>query len=443
LPSGVKALFLPKKTRGEMVNARLTVHFGNQQSLKGYNSASAMMADLMLGGTKKHTRQQLQDELDKLKARLNTGAGGGIQAMLMGGGAPGQLSFGIECPRANFPAVLRLLGEVLREPTFPPEELDVLKRQAKDQLDKGLTEPIFLAINFLLRQVNPYAGDDVRYVPTIEESIARIKALNVDQVRKLYEEQVGGQVGELVVVGDFVPDATSSIVEDLLRDWKASTPYQRIEQGVRSTAGQHKVIDTPDKANAVFASGHTFPMMDTDPEYPALQLADFIFGEAPLSSRLSVRVRGEKGLSYGVGSMLNADTQDKLGMFLMFAITNPKNIDKVDQTIAEELDKMIEKGISQKELEEAKKAYLQQLKVQRSRDSMLAMYLGARLHAGQTFAYYADLEKKIAALTPEQVSEAFRKYIDPKRLVTVRAGDFKKKQSEEEKPDEQKKDAPK
>jgi zinc protease len=203
------------------------------------------------------------------------------------------------------------------------------------------------------------------------------------------------------------------------------------------------VIDTPDKANAVFASGHTFPMMDTDPEYPALQLADFIFGEAPLSSRLSVRVRGEKGLSYGVGSMLNADTQDKLGMFLMFAITNPKNIDKVDQTIAEELDKMIEKGVSQKELEEAKKAYLQQLKVQRSRDSMLALYLGARLHAGQTFAYYADLEKKIAALTPEQVGEAFRKYIDPKRLVTVRAGDFKKKQNEEKKPDGQKKDAPK
>jgi zinc protease len=429
LPSGVKAIFLPKKTRGEIVNARLTLYFGNPQSLKGYNSAGSVLADLMLRGTKKHTRQQLQDELDKLKARLDTGAGGGFRAMLMGGGAPGQISFAIECPRGNLPAVLRLLGEVLREPTFPPEELDVLKRQAKDQLDKGLTEPIFLAINFLLRQINPYPDDDVRYVPTIEESIARVKAVSVDQVRKLYEEQVGGQVGELVVVGDFVPDATSSIAEDILRDWKTSTPYQRIEQGVRSSTGQRKAIDTPDKANAVFVSGHTFPMMDTDPEYPALQVGDFIFGESPLSSRLSVRVRGEKGLSYGVGSMLNADTQDKLGVFLMFAITNPRNIDKVDQTISEELAKMIEKGVSEKELEEAKKAYLQQLKVQRSRDSALALFLGARLHAGQTFAYYADLEKKIAALTPEQVSEAFRKFIDPKRLVTVRAGDFKKAES--------------
>jgi zinc protease len=429
LSSGVKVLLLPKKTRGEIVNARLTLHFGNPQSLKGYNSASAMLGDLMMRGTKKHTRQQLQDEFDKLKARVSAGSGGGIQAMLMGGGAPGHLSFGIECPRANLPAVLKLLGEVLREPTFPPEELDVLKRQTKDQLDKGLTEPIFLAINFMMRQINPYPDDDVRYVPTIEESIARVKAVTADQVRRLYDEQVGVQAGELVVVGDFDPAATPPLVEEVLKDWKSGVPYERIEQSVRSKSGQRKVIDTPDKANAVFAAGHTFPMMDTDPDYPALQLADFIFGEAPLASRLSMRVRGEKGLSYGVGSMLNADTQDKLGIFIMFAITNPKNIDKVDQTIAEELDKMLQKGVSEKELEEAKKAYLQQLKVQRSRDATLALFLGVRLHAGQSFAYYADLEKKIAALTPEQVSEAFRKYIDPKRLVIVRAGDFKKAES--------------
>jgi zinc protease len=429
LPSGVKALLLPKKTRGEIANARLTLRYGNPESLKGYNSAAAVLGDLMLRGTKKHTRKQFQDELDKLKARVSAGGGGGFLAMLMGGGAPGQITFTIECKRENLPAVLQLLGEALREPTLPPEELDVVKRQVKDQLDKNLTDPIFLAMNFALRQIKPYPPDDVRYVPTIEESITRIQGLTVDNVRRLYQEQVGGQVGELVAVGDFDPAATSSIVEDLLRNWKASTSYERIEEPARPSEGQRKVIDTPDKANAVFFAGHTFAMLDTDPDYPALQLADFIFGESPLSSRLSVRIRGEKGLSYGVGSQVNAGTLDKAGMFMIFAITNPKNIDKVDQYIAEELDKMIQKGVSQKELEEAKKAYLQQLKVQRSRDAMLAVYLGIRLHAGQTFAYHADLEKKISALTAEQVSEAFRKYIDPKRLVIVRAGDFKKTES--------------
>jgi zinc protease len=55
------------------------------------------------------------------------------------------------------------------------------------------------------------------------------------------------------------------------------------------------------------------------------------------------------------------------------------------------------------------------------------LLLSSGLHAGRTFAYYADLEKKIAALTPAQVSETFRKYIQPKRLVIVHAGDFKTK----------------
>jgi zinc protease len=53
------------------------------------------------------------------------------------------------------------------------------------------------------------------------------------------------------------------------------------------------------------------------------------------------------------------------------------------------------------------------------------------LHVGRTFQYYADLEKKIEALTPEQVSAAFKKHIDPKKLVIVQAGDFKAKATPE------------
>jgi zinc protease len=192
-------------------------------------------------------------------------------------------------------------------------------------------------------------------------------------------------------------------------------------------AGEQKVIDTPDKANAVFFGGQTLAMKDTDPDYPALKLADYIFGEAPLSSRLSNRVRGKEGLSYGVGSQLGADPLDRAGLLVLFAITNPKNIDKVDKAVAEELDKMIKGGVTDKELADAKKAYLQQFKVLCAEDRMLAALLGSALHVGRTFAYYSNLEEKIAALAPEQVSDAFRKYIEPKRLVTVEAGDFKTK----------------
>ena len=67
-------------------------------------------------------------------------------------------------------------------------------------------------------------------------------------------------------------------------------------------------------------------------------------------------------------------------------------------------------------------------KNERGADNELVSLLASNLQAGRTFAFQAEMEKKVAALTPEQVSAAFRKYVDPNRLVIVQAGDFKKSQ---------------
>jgi zinc protease len=426
LPCGVKIALLPKKTRGQMVNAHLTLRYGNPQSLSGFTTAAGMMGPLMLRGTKTHTRQQLQDELDKLKARLSSG-GSGLQAILFGVGAIGELDFDIECKRDSIPAVLRLLGEVLRQPTFPVEEFEILKHQSRDELEKGLTEPIYLAITTLLHTLHPYATEDVRYVPTLEESIGRLQALTVDKVQQLYAKQLGGQVGELAVVGDFDEPALLATAQDILKEWATPVNYQRIERPAPSPVpGCRKVIETPDKANAAYFAAETFRMTDQDPEYPALKLADYLFGEGALASRLANRVRGKEGLSYAVQSVLRAATLDPSGLFLMLAITNPKNMSKVDTAIADELEKMLRDGATEKEVSEAKQAFLQQLKLQWSQDSSLSRSLADNLYSGRTFAYYQDLEKKIRSLLSEQVSGAFRKYVDPKRLVVVQAGDFQK-----------------
>ena len=167
-------------------------------------------------------------------------------------------------------------------------------------------------------------------------------------------------------------------------------------------------------------------MNDSDPDYPAMKVADFIFGKAALSSRLGNRIRQKEGLSYGVASMFRADSQDKSATFLMFAITNPKNIDKVEKAVVEELQLFVDQGVNPTELEEAKKAYLEQLKVQRTQDSQLAGLVASELFAGRTFAYYDEMEKAIAGLTVDDVNAAIKKHFQPKKVVHIRAGDFKK-----------------
>jgi hypothetical protein len=108
------------------------------------------------------------------------------------------------------------------------------------------------------------------------------------------------------------------------------------------------------------------------------------------------------------------------------AITNPGNIDAVEKAAMEELNRFIELGPTEAELVDAKKAYLESRKIGRASDAAIAGQLASNLDLGRTMAYVAEEEKQIANLTVADVQKAFKKYIDPKRLVIIRAGDFKK-----------------
>jgi zinc protease len=413
---GLKTALLAKKTRGGVVTAELTLHYGNRESLHGHNTATEFLGTLMLRGTRKHTRQQLKDELSRLGAEWS--ASGGL----------GEVSFTVMTTRKNFPAVLRLLAEVLSEPSFPAHEFDVLKRQQRDQLERASTEPQALAFRAFRRHVNPYSKDDIQYVPTTEEALARLEAVTLDEVQKLYTEQLGAQNGELAVVGDFDPDATLKQVRELLGDWKASVQYRRIPNPAKTDVpGTQQVIETPDKENAVYMSGELLALTDADPDYAALTVGNFLFGGGPLSSRLANRVRQKEGLSYGVGSMFSAAAKDPRGQLIMFAICNPRNINKLDQAVREEFARLLKDGVRKPEVEEAKRSYLEQLKLQWANDGSLASALAEELDNGRTFSHYVALEQKMRSLTPAEVTAAVRKHFDPKRLITVRAGDFPRK----------------
>jgi zinc protease len=429
---GLKAGLLPKKNRGETVSLVLTLHYGNAESLKGQTTAAGMLPRLMMAGTRKHDRQALREEMDALGIRITPGLGGfGGRGGRGGGGGgpstPGQLTFSVEAKRSTLSAALNLLGEILREPAFPIEEFETMKRRSRLMSQMMRTEPAALASNRLSRALSPYPPDDVRYVPTAEENEKLLDAVTREQIITLYDQQLGAGEAEVAVVGDFDPEPALAQVRAILKDWKSKVPVKRIERVAPSNlAGSKDDIVTPDKANAVFVAGMAFPLKESDPDFAALRLGNFMFGGGTLSSRLGNRIRQKEGLSYGVTSQFNASARDANATFTVNAITNPINIDRVDKAVAEELSEFLANGPSLGELGDAQKAYLEAQKVGRSSDTAIAGQIATNLNLGRTFKHTRDLEKRIAALTPEDVKAAFRKYIDPKRLVIVRAGDFKK-----------------
>lgn len=423
LPNGLKVALLPKKTRDEKVVATINLRFGNEESLKPYVSTASYVGSMLTKGTKKKTRAEITDELDGLASTLSTGS------------SLGNLSISLQSNREHLNDVLELLREVLNEPIFPESELDIVKRQARQGLEKSMLDPNSIAQRTMMRRIQPYPPDDIRYIPTFEESLARLDGVTRDKIVKLYQEQVGAAVGEIAIVGDFDVDATMKKLEQVFAGLvkKGAPAYKRIPQvAFTEVKGGRDSIETPDKEGAIFLAAHVLAMRDDDPVYPAAELGNYVLG-GNFNSRLVDRLRQKDGLCYGAGSSLNVSSQDKYGNFIVYGICNPENIDKVDKGALEEVARLIKKGVDAGEMKTAQKGYIEEQQVGRSRDADLAAMLNGLTHVGRTFQYYADFEKKISNLSQEEVNRAIAAVVHPDRLVIVRAGDFSKKSDGKEK----------
>lgn len=414
LPGGMKLALLPKKTRGGQVVVALNLHFGDEKSLMNRSDAGGAAAAMLMRGTTHHTREQLEDAFDKLKARVD-----------IGGNAQGA-SANIETTRENLPAVLTLVTEVLRQPSFAAKEFEQFRTENLAGLEASSKEPNALAGLAFTRHLNPYPRGDVRYAPTIEEQIAGTKALTRDQVAQFHKEFYGAQNAELAVIGDFDAAALSAQVQKELGDWKALKPFVRVPDPYIEVAPKDIVIETPDKANAFFISGMAFPLRDDDANYPALVLGNYMLGGGGFKSRLMARIRVKDGLSYGGSSQIQADEIDKSGGFLSYWIYAPQNRDKVEAAFKEEVARTLAEDFSAQELADAKSGWMQSRSVGRSQDKELVRGMARRTLFDRTYAWDADLEKRVLALDAPAIRAALVKFIEPAKFTTVKAGDFAK-----------------
>jgi len=158
-------------------------------------------------------------------------------------------------------------------------------------------------------------------------------------------------------------------------------------------------------------------------------LADYIFGGGGLKSRLMDRIRQKDGLSYGGGSSLNAGDLDRAGSFSIGAIAAPQNLAKLDAAIREEVARAVKDGFTAAELAGAKSGLMQQRVQNRADDGGLAAGWTSYLYRGRTYEWSAEFEKRLIAVTPEQLNAAFRKAVDPAKMSVIMAGDQSKAQS--------------
>jgi zinc protease len=126
----MKMSLLCRKTRGGTVVANVTIRYGDEKSLAGKSAIAGITGGLLMRGTKNKTRQQIQDEIDRLKAQLSVS------------GSPTSATARIETIEANLPGALRLAAEILREPAFPDNEFETVRqRRISATAEAGRSDP--------------------------------------------------------------------------------------------------------------------------------------------------------------------------------------------------------------------------------------------------------------------------------------------------------------
>jgi zinc protease len=421
LANGMRVAVLPKKTANNIVTGTIELRFGDETSLVNQREAASLAGSLLMAGTKWHTRQQLQEELRKLNAQVNVvgGAGGG-----RGGGGLSNATASITAPAENFLAAVRLAVEILKEPVYPQDEFDRVKTERVKALEVAPTEPNQLAAELLNRHMSPFAKRDAQYAPTREEQLPELKKVNREDARKFHDEFYGANNGVFAVVGPVAPADVQKAATTLLGAWNTAKAYKPLITPFKRVAPINEKIETPDKANAQFLAGERFRLSQNDPDYPAIVMASYLFGE-PITSRISDRIRNREGLSYGANARITVPAEGDSATLSGTVSFNPGVGPKVEASFVDELKKVYQDGFTATEVAQAKKAYLESRMVGRSTDGALLNLIASHEQLDRPFTWDADLERRIEALTADDINAAFRKHIDPNALSIVKAGDFK------------------
>ena len=416
LASGLQVALLPKGTRGNAVQARLTLRFGDEASLRGQATAISALGNLIDKGGAGLSRAQVQDRFNSLRAQVGFSAGGQ------------GLSVNITTVREHLPAVISLVGQLLRDPALPADAAEELRRQALASIAAQRNEPAAVAANALQRHGNPYPRGDLRYVPTFDETQQDVLASTLDQVRAAHRRFLSAASGEFSAVGDMDVAAVRSALVAALGDWSApaggALKFVRAPQPLVAAAPLRQLLATPDKANANLLLAQPLAINDTHPDYPALLVANHLLG-ADTTSRLWKRIREQDGLSYGVRSGIAFSNFEPNSSFQIQAIFAPQNLARVEAALQQETARALQDGFSQAELDAARTGLLNQRRLARAQDPVVAGMLGGNLYLQRRFALQQQTDDTIAALTADQVTAALRKYIDPAKWVLVWAGDFK------------------
>ncbi|MGH7266422.1 MAG: M16 family metallopeptidase [Candidatus Rokuibacteriota bacterium] len=370
---------------------------------------ASLTASMLSRGTARRSALELATALEGVGASLGASADG-LTTMVSG-----------RAQTKDLDLVADLLTEMLREPTFPTEDLERLKGQALAGLARAKDDPDSLATRAFERAVYP-ERHPLR-PETIEEAERAIAATTRDDLVGFYRRQYGPDRAILVVVGDVTADRVRAAVTARLGGWARNpraTPLAVPD--VPLAGGPERIgIRVPDKSQTAIIWGHAGGLKRSDADFYATQVLNLVLGGAgALNSRLGNVIRDEQGLAYNVYSVYDAGLYP--GPFHVGLGTNPANAEKAVASLEAEVRRIRDHGISRRELDEAVAYLTGRFPLRLETNAGMADILWAMEFYALGDDYIDRYGDYYRAVTVAQVHAAAARHLHPDRATLAVAG---------------------
>jgi len=401
LASGLRVIAI-RRPGVPLVEVRLRVPLGG--TAPSLPARALLLGETMLAGTDRRGQVEIAAALQALGGDLHVSVDAD---RLLAGGA---------VLRTGLTGLLGLLAEVLGAATYPSREVAGERVRLTERLSIARSQPAVLVREALRERMfgrHPYA----RELPSVED----VAAVTPGQLRRLHADRLVPDGSLLVLVGDISLARALDAVESALGGWAAEGTARSVPPVPALTPGPTVLVDRPGSVQSSIRLGGEALQRD-HPDYPALQLANLVFG-GYFSSRLVENIREDKGYTYGPHSRIDhgaAGSSLVVDADVATEVTAPALLE-----VWYELGRMATLPVTETELSDVRQYAVGTLAMSVATQAGLASTLVALAGVGSGLGldWLRDHPRRLAEVTRDEVFVAARRHLAPSRLVTVVLGD--------------------
>ena len=402
------AVFLGKRTRTTpAVAISLAMRAGSICDPDDAAGATWLLSRVIDRGTTTRSALDIADELDNRGISLNFAVTRHI------------LSLVCTCLAEDFEPVVSLAGEMLMHPSLPEDEIATRKGEVVTAIRQDEDNPAVRATESLMALLYP---DGHPYGRPTKGTIEVVESLTRERLLQLHADRFAPGELTAAIVGDVEVNRARDLVERSFGGWRKPRPAPVPLVAPAPGLGRRRlVIPMMNKAQSDIAYGFT-TIRRADPAYDALRLMNNVLGQYALGGRLGDSIRERQGMAYYVSSA--ADPNVIEGPLLIRAGISPANVDRAVASIDEELTRLVQDGVTAKELDDSRRYLIGSMPRALETNAAIATFLQNAEFFGLGTDYDLRMPELLRAVTLDDVNTVARRVIDPARAAVVIAGPY-------------------